>query len=142
MILFSTLFYFNLESCMSECHKCHLSCTLRDSILTCSYRDIYYRDPELFMKQAVVDRYVGDLAYTLGVERDALNVASLHIPLDCCQFLINIRLLQPRAWLPDHSPSRERMIQWLITAQNLREFCFRIPKKSNRSNFMMLAGFS
>jgi meiotic recombination protein SPO11 len=39
-------------------------------------RDIYYRDPELFMKQAVVDRYVDDIAYTLGVERDALNVVS------------------------------------------------------------------
>ncbi|EHK97930.1 putative Meiotic recombination protein rec12 [Glarea lozoyensis 74030] len=39
-------------------------------------RDIYYRDPELFVKQAVVDRYVDDIAYTLGVERDALNVAT------------------------------------------------------------------
>jgi meiotic recombination protein SPO11 len=37
-------------------------------------RDIYYRDPELFIKQAVVDRYVDDIAYTLGVGRDALNV--------------------------------------------------------------------
>ncbi|KAI9744265.1 MAG: hypothetical protein M1818_002417 [Claussenomyces sp. TS43310] len=39
-------------------------------------RDIYYRDPELFMTQAVVDRYVDDLAFTLGVERDALNVVA------------------------------------------------------------------
>jgi len=43
-------------------------------------RDMYYRDPELFLKQAVVDRYVDDLAYTLGVERDALNVARPNIP--------------------------------------------------------------
>lgn len=35
---------------------------------------MFYRDPELFIKQSVVDRYVDDLAYTLGVERDALNV--------------------------------------------------------------------
>lgn len=56
-------------------YSCDTICGLR---LTIVYRDIYYRDPELFMKQAVVDRYVGDLAYTLGVERDALNVASLH----------------------------------------------------------------
>lgn len=41
------------------------------------YRDIYYRDPELFLKQAVVDRYVDDIAYTFGVNRDALNVVSL-----------------------------------------------------------------
>ncbi|TVY82608.1 Meiotic recombination protein rec12 [Lachnellula suecica] len=39
-------------------------------------RDIYYRDPELFLKQAVVDQYVDDIAYTLGVERDALNVVA------------------------------------------------------------------
>jgi DNA topoisomerase VI subunit A len=37
-------------------------------------RDIYYRDPELFVKQLVVDRYVDDIAYTLGVKRQALNV--------------------------------------------------------------------
>jgi meiotic recombination protein SPO11 len=35
---------------------------------------MYYRDPELFMRQAVVDRYVDDLAYTFGVGRDTLNV--------------------------------------------------------------------
>jgi DNA topoisomerase VI subunit A len=29
------------------------------------------------MKQAVVDRYVDDIAYTLGVQRDALNVVRL-----------------------------------------------------------------
>ncbi|CAG8972767.1 hypothetical protein HYALB_00006859 [Hymenoscyphus albidus] len=39
-------------------------------------RDIYYRDPELFVKQAVVDRYVDDIAYTFAVERDALNVVA------------------------------------------------------------------
>jgi len=37
-------------------------------------RDIYYREPELFLKQSVVNRYVDDIAYTLGVDRDALNV--------------------------------------------------------------------
>ncbi|KAH8796899.1 Spo11/DNA topoisomerase VI subunit A [Hyaloscypha sp. PMI_1271] len=39
-------------------------------------RDMYYRDPELFMRQAVVDRYVDDIAYTFGVGRDALNVVA------------------------------------------------------------------
>ncbi|RAL62863.1 hypothetical protein DID88_004704 [Monilinia fructigena] len=37
-------------------------------------RDMYYRDPELFTKQVIVDRFVDDIAYTLGVKRDALNV--------------------------------------------------------------------
>jgi hypothetical protein len=30
------------------------------------------------MKQAIVDRYVDDIAYTLEVERDALNVVRYH----------------------------------------------------------------
>ncbi|KAF5875863.1 putative meiosis-specific topoisomerase spo11 protein [Botrytis fragariae] len=37
-------------------------------------RDMYYRDPELFTKQAIVDRFVDDIACTLGLKRDALNV--------------------------------------------------------------------
>ncbi|KAB8304012.1 hypothetical protein EYC80_005362 [Monilinia laxa] len=37
-------------------------------------RDMYYRDPELFTKQVIVDRFVDDIAYTLGLKRDALNV--------------------------------------------------------------------
>ncbi|KAJ4988601.1 type IIb DNA topoisomerase [Stagonosporopsis vannaccii] len=40
-------------------------------------RDLYYRHPELFVKQAVVDRYVDDLACTLGVSRSQLNVGML-----------------------------------------------------------------
>jgi hypothetical protein len=54
---------------------------LYQQVADAANRDIYYRDPELFTKQAVVDRYVDDLAYTLGVERDALNVASLLGPI-------------------------------------------------------------
>ena len=37
-------------------------------------RNIYYRDPALFKKQSVVDRYVDILAFTFGVQRAALNV--------------------------------------------------------------------
>ncbi|KAL8983514.1 MAG: hypothetical protein Q9177_004957, partial [Variospora cf. flavescens] len=39
------------------------------------YRNIYYKDPELFQSQKVVDRYVDILAYTFGIQRAALNVA-------------------------------------------------------------------
>ncbi|PMD37215.1 DNA topoisomerase IV, alpha subunit [Hyaloscypha variabilis F] len=39
-------------------------------------RDMYYRDPELFVRQAAVDRYIDDIAYTFGVGRDALNVVA------------------------------------------------------------------
>lgn len=35
---------------------------------------MYYRHPDLFVKQSVVDRYVDDLAYTFGCSRTQLNV--------------------------------------------------------------------
>jgi meiotic recombination protein SPO11 len=35
---------------------------------------MYYRDPELFLKQSVVDRYVDDIAFNIGVKREALHV--------------------------------------------------------------------
>ena len=40
------------------------------------FRNIYYQDPSLFKKQAVVDRYVDALAFTFGVQRANLNVVS------------------------------------------------------------------
>ncbi|KAI4265710.1 MAG: hypothetical protein L6R38_009229 [Xanthoria sp. 2 TBL-2021] len=42
-----------------------------------SKRNIYYKDPELFKSQKVVDRYVDILSYTFGIQRAALNVAIL-----------------------------------------------------------------
>ncbi|TAQ87210.1 hypothetical protein B7494_g4466 [Chlorociboria aeruginascens] len=39
-------------------------------------RDMYYRDPGLFLKQDVVDRYVDDIAYTFDVRRESLNVVA------------------------------------------------------------------
>lgn len=50
------------------------------------------------MKQAVVDRYVDDIAYTLGVERDALNVVRIP-PSLCivCISFVTLRSQQPRA---------------------------------------------
>ncbi|KAL4915604.1 Spo11/DNA topoisomerase VI subunit A [Aspergillus aurantiobrunneus] len=50
---------------------------IRDAVeagLAISIRDIYYSDPEYFESQGVVDRFVDDLALTIGVERSDLNV--------------------------------------------------------------------
>ncbi len=47
------------------------------SMLTVSRcRNIYYKDPELFRSQKVVDRYVDILSHTFGIQRAALNVVS------------------------------------------------------------------
>lgn len=37
-------------------------------------RDVYYIDPEFFRAQHIVDGIIDDLAYTIGVNRTALNV--------------------------------------------------------------------
>ncbi|KAL8689390.1 MAG: hypothetical protein Q9218_004927 [Villophora microphyllina] len=41
-----------------------------------SKRNIYYKDPELFKSQKVVDRYVDILSYTFGIQRHGLNVST------------------------------------------------------------------
>lgn len=41
-----------------------------------SSRDVFYRDPALFVNQRYVDRYVDDIALTLGVSRSALNITA------------------------------------------------------------------
>lgn len=39
-------------------------------------RDLYYRHPDLFIKQSVVDRHVDDLACTFGITRAQLNITA------------------------------------------------------------------
>ncbi|OMP85627.1 Meiotic recombination protein SPO11 [Diplodia seriata] len=41
-----------------------------------SKREIYYRHPALFANQAVVDRYVDDIAFTFSASRSLLNVSA------------------------------------------------------------------
>ncbi|GAA5895322.1 hypothetical protein JCM8208_005977 [Rhodotorula glutinis] len=44
--------------------------------IVCTKRDMYYRDVNLFVKQAIVDSLVDDLAATLHVRRSELNVVA------------------------------------------------------------------
>jgi hypothetical protein len=39
-------------------------------------RELYYRDPNLFRSQATVDRYLGYITRSFGVQRPMLNVVS------------------------------------------------------------------
>jgi meiotic recombination protein SPO11 len=52
-------------------------------------RDIYYRHPDLFVKQSVVDRYVDDLACTFGITRSQLNVTAAAKGLIAGNFTLN-----------------------------------------------------
>jgi meiotic recombination protein SPO11 len=52
-------------------------------------RDIYYRHPDLFVKQTVVDRYVDDLACTFGITRAQLNVTAAAKGLVAGNFTLN-----------------------------------------------------
>lgn len=58
------------------------------------FRNIYYKDPALFKSQRVVDRYIDILAYSLGVQRAALNVVSILVPLFPARFCV---LQKPRS---------------------------------------------
>lgn len=42
--------------------------------LTHLLRFVYYQNPELFGNQRYVDQLVDDIAFTFGVNRDALNI--------------------------------------------------------------------
>lgn len=42
-----------------------------------SSRNIYYQNPDLFKSQSVVDVMVDNLASTLGIGREDLNIVSL-----------------------------------------------------------------
>ncbi|KAL8814815.1 MAG: hypothetical protein Q9223_005996 [Gallowayella weberi] len=73
-----------------------------------SKRYIYYKDPELFKSQSVVDRYVDILSYTFGVPRAALNVAKGYPDVSTRAFLQLLSLssnLPPRIYaLVDFDP--------------------------------------
>ncbi|KAI8933214.1 hypothetical protein NX059_009849 [Plenodomus lindquistii] len=64
----------NFSSVLLRILEIVYSCLLENTIMT--KRDIYYRHPDLFRKQTVVDRYVDDLACTFGVTRSQLNVTA------------------------------------------------------------------
>jgi DNA topoisomerase VI subunit A len=50
---------------------------MRSTNFDCSpLRDIYYIDPAYFRSQQTVNGVVDDLAFTIGVDRAALNVVS------------------------------------------------------------------
>jgi meiotic recombination protein SPO11 len=59
-----------------SCRRGKLDSFLTSRRLLTSARDIYYRDPALFGTQAVVDRYVDDIAFTFSVSRSKLNVTA------------------------------------------------------------------
>lgn len=49
-------------------------------------RNIYYQNQDLFKEQAVVDRLIDDLACTLGVGRNDLNIVRMHTLSYCTHF--------------------------------------------------------
>jgi meiotic recombination protein SPO11 len=71
-----------LTSILDLIHGC-----LVDNVVM-TKRDIYYRHPDLFVTQSVVDRYVDDLACTFGVPRAMLNVTAAAKGLAAGNFII------------------------------------------------------
>ncbi|KAF7885191.1 hypothetical protein EAF00_011009 [Botryotinia globosa] len=75
-----------------------------------SKRDMYYRDPELFTKQAIVDRFVDDIACTLGLKRDALNVMAAAKGLVIGWFILK----RTNRFIMDYSSAAElQLVPWI-----------------------------
>jgi hypothetical protein len=64
-------------------------------------RNIYYQNPDLFKSQSAVDDMVDNLAFTLGVGREDLNIVGAWILLEICVWSVRLiscsRSLQPKA---------------------------------------------
>ncbi|KAF2827051.1 DNA topoisomerase IV, alpha subunit [Ophiobolus disseminans] len=96
-------------------------------------RDVYYRHPDLFVKQAVVDRYVDDLACTFGITRSQLNVTAAAKGLVAGSFKITRQdghlvdaikdkegLLVPK--IGEHDTLDLTSIQWILVIEKEATF--------------------
>lgn len=93
----------------------------------CSFprRDIYYKDPTLFGRQRVVDRYVDHIASTFDVQRRSLNVVSTNFgsfPSKESGLSIWLRLRQPKASQPVLLNSGGKMVV-LCKAVRRQKYC-------------------
>ena len=59
---------------------------------------VFYQHQDLFETQRNVDELVDDLALSLGVHRDDLNIVVYLFSICLLNSLIPDRLLQPRVW--------------------------------------------
>lgn len=62
-------------------------------------RDIYYIDPAYFKSQSTIDSIIDDIAYTIGVDRVALNVVRLGSAFIQCNLShMYLRKQRAKAW--------------------------------------------
>jgi len=79
--------------------------------------DMYYRDPALFGKQSVVDRYIDQIALAFDIPRSCLNVVSSDPPplASFARTLNHVRLLQLRGLLLELRAYVEEMVlDWTL----------------------------
>ncbi|QSZ31276.1 hypothetical protein DSL72_000839 [Monilinia vaccinii-corymbosi] len=79
-------------------------------------RDMYYRDPELFTKQAIVDRFVDDIAYSIGLKRDALNVMAAVKGLVAGSFVIKRR---NKSVMDYSSTADSQLVPWVKEIEDI-----------------------
>ncbi|EFW16156.1 hypothetical protein D8B26_006129 [Coccidioides posadasii str. Silveira] len=68
----------------------HISEAIEGKFIS-SKRDIYYLDPPYFGSQRLVDGYIDDIAYTVGVDRAALHVSAAAKGLTVGRYKINLQ---------------------------------------------------
>ncbi|QRD90412.1 meiotic recombination protein spo11 [Aspergillus flavus] len=103
-------------------------------------RDIYYSDPACFGTQRIVDTIVDDLAYTIGVDRSALNVeaAAKGLVAGYCSLLtksgetMDVQLPAKDCLVPSSQDDRELNISdasWVLIIE--KEAIYRRLTRSN-----------
>jgi len=67
-------------------------------------RNIYYQNTDLFKSQSLVDDLVDNIAFTLGIGREQLNIVSYQRPWGLTtKLLMNVRSLQRKDLYQDQS---------------------------------------
>ncbi|KAE8375914.1 Spo11/DNA topoisomerase VI subunit A [Aspergillus bertholletiae] len=111
-----------------------------DMGLVVSKRDIYYSDPACFGTQKIVDTIIDDLAYTVGVDRSALNVeaAAKGLVTGYCSLLtkfgdvIDVQLPRKESLIPNSQDTSEIDISgasWVLVIE--KEAIYRRLARSN-----------
>ncbi|KAF1848071.1 DNA topoisomerase IV, alpha subunit [Cucurbitaria berberidis CBS 394.84] len=112
---------------------------LDDTVMT--KRDIYYRHPDLFVKQSVVDRYVDDLACTFGITRSQLNITAAAKGLVAgnftltreCGHQVNVKNDKEGMLIPtvgDRDALDLTLVQWILVIE--KEATFRTLLSSSQ----------
>lgn len=79
---------------------------------------MFYLNKDLFERQSYVDQIIDDIAFTLGVNRDALNIVS------SCSYPVSISLLTAF-----RLPHRKGLLRAVLSVEDQANWSVRVLKR-------------